>query len=153
MTGFDIACQMAGSCLCFRARKLSRLITRTYDEALRPLGLQATQVTLLSAVAMGKDQGLSMPRIAAALATDLSTLSRNLRPLERDGAISIGRAEDDRRVRIARITAKGEALLEAAWPKWQRAHEKVAALIGDAQTLREQVDLAIAGMAQGQPRK
>ena len=43
---------MADQCLCFRARRVSRALTRRYDEALRPLGIQATQLTLLNAIAL-----------------------------------------------------------------------------------------------------
>src|SRR5690606_30465729 len=121
----DPAQVMTAGCLCFRTRRLSRLITRAYDEALRPIGLQATQLTLLNAIAMGREAGQLMPRIASILAMDATTLSRNLRPLERDGLIVIGRREDDRRVRVARLTAAGEARLEAALPLWQEAHDRI----------------------------
>ena len=142
MDAYDFALQMTGQCLCFRSRRVSRLITRAYDDALRPLGLQATQLTLLNAVAMGGRAGAPMLRIAAALAMDLSTLSRNLRPLEREGAIEIVRDESDKRVRVARLTADGERLLAAAWPLWQQAHQSVIAALGleGAETLRDQLD-------------
>ena len=41
-------------CLARRARLLSRVITRIYDEALRPVDLKATQLTILVAISAAK---------------------------------------------------------------------------------------------------
>ena len=146
MNTIDAARTMAANCLCFRSRRLARLITRAYDEALRPLGLEATQLTLLNAVALSSEIGCPMRRLADALAMDLSTLSRNLKPLETRGAIAIGRLEKDRRVRIAAVTAEGRALLDAAWPLWRKAHERLSGALGPQGTdmLRQQLDSAAA---------
>ena len=55
---------MADQCLCFRARRVSRALTRIYDEALRPLGIQATQLTLLNAIALTGEAGGPMSATA-----------------------------------------------------------------------------------------
>jgi DNA-binding MarR family transcriptional regulator len=68
---------MADQCLCFRARRVSRALTRMYDEALRPLGIQATQLTLLNAIALSGAEGGPMSATAEVLAMDGTTLSRN----------------------------------------------------------------------------
>jgi hypothetical protein len=60
----DAALVMAADCLCLRARRVSRALTRMYDDALRPLGIQATQLTLLNAVTMCGGEGATMPRLA-----------------------------------------------------------------------------------------
>ncbi|HEX8212376.1 MAG TPA: hypothetical protein VF584_19530 [Longimicrobium sp.] len=60
----DAARVMAADCLCFRARRVSRALTRMYGDALRPLGIQATQLTLLNAVTMCGGEGASMARLA-----------------------------------------------------------------------------------------
>lgn len=149
MDTIDAARMMAANCLCFRSRRLARLITRAYDEALRPLGLEATQLTLLNAVALSGSTGCPMRRLADALAIDLSTLSRNLKPLESCGAITVGRLDKDRRVRIATLTSEGRALLDAAWPLWRRAHERLSDVLGPEATdrLRQQLDGAAAATA------
>src|SRR5690606_9360436 len=115
----------AEECLCFRARRVSRALTRLYDEELRPLGLQATQLTLLNAVALGGGTGAPMGRLADVLAMDPTTLSRNLRPLERAGLLEILRSLADRRVRLARLTEEGRRTVVAAFPHWERAHRRV----------------------------
>lgn len=144
---------MTADCLCFRVRRVSRAITRMYDEALRPLGLHATQLTLLNAVTMC-GEGATMPRLADILAMDQTTLSRNLRPLEKSGWIRIDRMETDRRVRLARLTPDGERLLAGALPLWTQAHERVVAALGHdaALELRDRLDAVSAAHATLAPR-
>lgn len=136
---------MADECLCFRARRVSRALTRLYDEELRPLGIQATQLTLLNAVSIGGPTGAPMGRLADVLAMDPTTLSRNLKPLEREGLLEIVRSSEDRRVRLARLTDQGRRMLSLALPHWERAHRTVVAALGPeaALSLRAGFDAAV----------
>jgi DNA-binding MarR family transcriptional regulator len=139
---------MAAECLCFRARRVSRTLTRIYDEALRPLGLQATQLTLLNAVAMA-GEGATMGRLADVLAMDPTTLSRNLRPLAKAGLVRAAPHPADARVRLASLTPAGERVVEEALPLWTQAHRRVVAALGagPAAELRERFDAAAAAAA------
>lgn len=121
---------MAAECICFRARRVSRALTRLYDEALRPLGLQATQLTLLNAIALVEEAGAPTSRLAEVLAMDATTLSRNLRPLEKDGLIRITRLKEDRRVRRVRLTPEGRRRIAEALEPWQKAQEHVVTALG-----------------------
>lgn len=149
MDHLDAARIMAADCLCFRSRRTARAITRAYDAALRPTGLQATQVTLLNVVALGPDGAQPMGRLAEFLALEISTLTRNLRPLEAAGLIAIGRSPKDRRVRVVRLTEAGAARLAAALPHWNRAHAEIVATLGDetARSLHSALDQANSAMA------
>jgi DNA-binding MarR family transcriptional regulator len=140
---------MTAQCLCFRARRVSRALTRMYDEALRPLGLQATQLTLLNAVTMCGEAGAPMGRLADVLAMDATTLSRNLRPLEKAGLVRMERLPADRRVRLATLTPAGRRMVEEALPLWTRAHERVVASLGAeaAADLRDRFDATAAAAA------
>jgi DNA-binding MarR family transcriptional regulator len=137
---------MAAECLCFRARRVSRVLTRVYDEELRPLGIQATQLTLLNAIALSGEAGARMNWLAELQAMDGTTLSRNLRPLERAGLIVIGRLAADRRVRVVELMPEGQRLIQEAHPHWQRAHERIVSFLGPeaAAELRESFDAAVA---------
>ena len=139
---------MTADCLCFRARRVSRALTRMYDEALRPLGLQATQLTLLNAVTMCGERA-TMARLADVLAMDGTTLSRNLRPLEAQGWLRLDRLETDRRGRLARLTPAGERLVAEALPLWRQAHERVVGTLGReaALELRDRFDAVSAAHA------
>ncbi|MGL4415205.1 MarR family winged helix-turn-helix transcriptional regulator [Roseinatronobacter monicus] len=130
MDHLEAARIMAADCLCFRARRAARAITRAYDAALRPTGLQATQVTLMNAIALGPDGAQPMGRLSEGLALELSTLTRNLRALEKAGLVEIGRSEADRRVRVARLTEAGAAKLSDALPHWKQAHGEIVAALG-----------------------
>ena len=122
----------------------SRAITRMYDDALRPLGIQATQLTLLNAVAMFGEQGATMSRLAEILAMDATTLSRNLKPLETANRLFVSRLPMDRRVRVALLTQEGERCVAAALPLWTQAHARIVAALGeqDALELRDRFDRA-----------
>ena len=146
MDHFDAAHAIAAECLCFRARRISRVLTRLYDEALRPLGIQSTQLSVLSAIAKGGEGGNLMARMAEGLAMDLTTLSRNLRPLEKAGLVRIERQPSDRRVRVALLTSEGERVLAGALPLWRTAHERVTQALGldAAAELRGRLDTASA---------
>lgn len=111
------------SCACFKSRVASRQITREYDEALRPLGLRATQYTLLAAVTLSEG-GSTITDLADALAMDRSTLSRNLKPLERRGLVRLS-AEGYRRARTVEITPAGADLFRKAFALWQKAQERL----------------------------
>lgn len=143
MNAFDVAQAIRSDCLCFRARRAARVITRAYDDALRPLGIQATQLTLMSAIAAAGEPGQTMGSLAEVLALDAATLTRNLRVIEGAGIVDISRSDTDRRVRIVRLTAKGERLLDEALPLWRAAQAQVVNALGGAEAatdLRERLD-------------
>ena len=149
MTHLDAARAMAADCLCFRARRAARAITRAYDTALRPIGLQATQVTLMNVIALGPDGAQPMGRLSDILALEISTLTRNLRALEKSGLVEIGRSDKDRRVRVVRLTEAGKTRLAGALPLWKQAHGRIVEALGDetANALHAALDAASLAMA------
>lgn len=141
---------MCDECLCFRARRASRAITGIYDDALRPLRLQATQLTLLNAIALQGERGGVMRDVAAFLAMDATTLSRNIRPLETAGLVRVDRKPADGRVRMAVVTPAGERMIEQALPLWRQAHRRILSALGPgaAANLRRQFDLAASAVSE-----
>ena len=150
---------ITADCLAFRVRRVSRVLTRLYDEALRPLGIQATQLTLLNAIVMccrEHPAGAPMSTLADVLAMDLTTLSRNLRPLEKSRLVEISRSPLDRRVRLARLTTAGQHLIGNALPLWRHAHARVVEALGPAAAaeLKAAFDATVAAVnrpSQGRP--
>jgi DNA-binding MarR family transcriptional regulator len=114
--------------MCHKVRRVARLVTNAYDEALRPAGLRATQFAVLTAV--GAEGSMTITALAQLLGMDRTTLSRNLGPLERDGLIKIG-PEGWRRSRTLEITKKGKARFREILPFWQRAQEALRKKLGD----------------------
>jgi DNA-binding MarR family transcriptional regulator len=114
-------------CLCLASRKAARAITRAYEAKLRPLGIRATQFSLLTLI-LGHGK-IGIGALAEVSATERSTLSRNLALLEVSGLIAI-EPGDDARERTIRVTRKGTNLVEKALPVWREAQAAVAASIG-----------------------
>lgn len=119
--------RVAAECACANLRKTARAVTQFFDEALGPSGLRATQFTVLVAAALADPP--TMTRIADALVMDRSTLTRNLRPLERAGMVKIG-GGTDRRSRFVSLTTRGRDRLTAALPLWEQAQHQVVRRVG-----------------------
>ena len=114
-------------CACATLRKTSRTLTRMYDEALKPSGLLATQYIVL--VAIQKDQPATIGQLAETLVMDRTTLTRNLKPLEKSGLIASGRGEDQR-MHVVSLSLKGKTAVEKAFPLWRTVQSHVARTLG-----------------------
>ena len=123
----DIAEATAGTCLATRVRQLSRIVTRVYDDAMRPLGITASQYTLLAQLA-ARDS-ITAVEIGHELDIEKSTLSRNLKRLLALGHINMD-PPAGRRGRGLHLTAKGQAVLKDAFPIWQDAQKRTIGAIG-----------------------
>ena len=121
--------EVARHCACFNLRKAARAVTQLYDAALEPAGLRATQISVMVALALREKTPLG--RIAEAMVMDRTTLTRNLKPLEREGWIAI-EPGPDRRERYVGLTRSGRAVLERALPLWQAVQSRVAEGLGAA---------------------
>lgn len=118
---------VANTCACFNLRKASRTVTQLYDEILQPSGLLATQFTLLVAIAIAGSATIT--RLATELVMDRTTLTRNLKPLERQGLIEISPGQD-LRTRVVKLTASGSEALFKALPLWEQAQTRVVEGLG-----------------------
>jgi DNA-binding MarR family transcriptional regulator len=122
-----IAETTCASCIATRIRQLSRIITRVYDDALRPLGITASQFTLLSQLA--QQDGVTAVEIGFTLDIEKSTLSRNLKRLIDLGLILMDRPAG-RRGRGLHLTPKGQAVIKEGYPVWQWAQYKAVRVMG-----------------------
>lgn len=123
----DIAETTANACLATRVRQLSRIVTRVYDDAMRPLGITASQYTLLAQLA-ARD-AITAVEIGHELDIEKSTLSRNLKRLLALGHISMD-PPAGRRGRGLHLTPKGQAILKDAFPVWQDAQKRAFTVMG-----------------------
>ncbi len=123
------ASQISETCACFNLRKSTRLVTQLYDHKLRPAGIRATQFTIL--VAIQTNAPIAIQALSRITVMDRTTLARNLKPLERNGLIAITPGED-RRVRLARLTAQGQRVLSRALPLWKAAQAEFRHKLGSA---------------------
>jgi DNA-binding MarR family transcriptional regulator len=119
-------------------RRAARRVTHLYDTVLAPTGLKLCQYGILWSL---NARGAALPSVqelAEELVLDRSTLGQNLRPLERDGFISLLTDPRDRRVRLIALTKQGLAKYCEAHPYWKTAQERFEAVFGEreAQQLR-----------------
>jgi len=115
-------------CACLAIRQAARLVTQFYGAELHGR-LEIPQFGLLSV--LDRRPGCNQSALARTLNLDKTTLSRNLKLMEKNGWIE--RAEsDDRRERGFELTAEGKKLLRAARPGWKRAQERFQAGMGAA---------------------
>ena len=121
-------------CLCALIRKAGRVATRSYDKCLKPCGLKVTQLGMLAKIA--RRPSITVSELAESLAMDQTTVSRNLRVLERSGYISLDDEMTDHRVRRIRISDSGISKMNEAIPFWEKAQLDMERLLG-----RENIDV------------
>ena len=130
----------AAGCTCLRLRKASRCISQIYDQHLQRHGLTITQYSLLAH--LNRLDGVSIGTLAEKLIMDPTTLTRNLRPLEREGLIVQAADPRDRRSRRLHLTDPGRTKLTLAKPAWVEAQRQIELALGvdDAIALHAALD-------------
>lgn len=129
---FETTLHVRDHCLCLAAQRAARALARRFDEALRPVGLTSGQFSLL--MSLNRPEPPTMGSVAALLAMDRTTLTANLKPLERRGLVETRIDAADRRGRRLLLTAAGRKVLRAALPNWQRTYADVDRLLAAAGT-------------------
>jgi DNA-binding MarR family transcriptional regulator len=120
---------VVATCLGYQTRKLARAVTRLYNDRLRPLGLNLTEMNLLAAIAA---QGSVQPaRLGRAMALEKSTLSRNSSRLVERGWVEVRDHPDGRGVLLT-LTARGNEMLLRAVPAWEQAQQQAQSLVAVA---------------------
>ncbi len=114
-------------CLCLHVQRAARALARRFDDVLRPLGLTHGQFSLL--MALNRPEPPNIGDVATLLAMDRTTLTANLKPLERRGLVKVRVDKADKRGRRLVLTAAGHALLVAATPVWTKAHAETERLL------------------------
>jgi DNA-binding MarR family transcriptional regulator len=74
---------------------------------------------------------------------DRTTLTANLKPLERRGLVKVSIDDADKRTRRLKLTPAGRALLVAAVPIWKQTHAIVETLLPRANCEELRADLRV----------
>jgi DNA-binding MarR family transcriptional regulator len=114
-------------CAAYQFRRTSRAVARLYDTALAPSGIRSTQFALLTAIA--KLQPVAISRVAEILVIDLTTMTRSLKLLQKEGLVQIA-PRGARRQRLLTLTSKAEKALAAAVPLWREMQARFLAELG-----------------------
>ena len=133
---FEKTIEVRDACLCLHVQRAARALARRFDVVLRPLDLTSGQFSLLTS--LNRPAPPTIGSVAELLAMDRTTLTANLKPLERRGLIQVAIDKDDKRSRRLIITPAGRELLAKAYPIWREAHTALEFKIanGSAEDLR-----------------
>jgi DNA-binding MarR family transcriptional regulator len=115
-------------CACQSLRRLTRIVTRIYDQELRKAGVEITQFGLLTALAATGET--NQKRLSAGLAMDSTTLTRTLGLIRKQGWIRV-KPGKDRRERLFGLTRAGKRQLAEAQAHWERAEHRLRQELGD----------------------
>ena len=139
VTATSVTHHIRDTCLCLHIQRAARAVGRRYDDALRPMRLTNGQFSLL--MSLNRAEAPSIGSVAALLAMDRTTLTANLKPLERRGLVKVAVDAADRRSRLMSLTSAGRDLLAAAIPLWKRAQTMNEHLVSPSSCDRLRADL------------
>ncbi len=136
---FETTLVVRDACLCLHAQRAARALARRFDLALKPLSISSGQFSLLTS--LNRPKPPSLGSVASLLAMDRTTLTANLKPLERRELVETSHDGADRRVRLLSLTAAGRAVLTDAVPIWKQLHAVIEAELSDPGRLRSDLVL------------
>jgi DNA-binding MarR family transcriptional regulator len=133
---FETTLLVRDCCLCLHAQRAARALARRFDEALRPVGLNNGQFSLM--MSLNRPKPPNMGSVASLLAMDRTTLTAALKPLERRGLVEVTADPADKRSRLLSLTPAGRSSLSSAVPIWERTHASLEAALeaGESERLR-----------------
>lgn len=120
--------QVAETCMGLHIRRASRILTQVYDSALRPTGLVVNQFTLLVAIHLLEPVPITC--LAEELFADQTTVTRNIKLLQKQGFVAIAPGED-RRIKLVSLTTEGQTVLTEAMPLWEQVQADLRQRFGE----------------------
>ena len=126
-------------CVCQNLRRLTRMVTRIYDQELRHADIEITQFGLLTALTLVGEA--NQKTLSAGFAMDSTTLTRTLGLMRQRGWIAV-KPGKDRRERLFRLTEAGHRQIAKAEPHWRAAEQRLRRTIGEATMTQMQTGLA-----------
>jgi len=115
-------------CSCFNLRKATRAVTQFFDHSLEPAGIRSTQFNLL--ITLASVSARTLTEMADHMVMDRTTLTRNLKPLEKQGLIQTVTPRDKRSKAYA-LTERGREVVARGMPLWTRAQNRITGSLGD----------------------
>ncbi len=138
---FTTTIRVRDNCLCLHSQRAARAIARKFDEAFRPLDLKSGQFSIL--MSLTRPEPPTLGAVADLLGMDRTTLTANLKPLERRGLLEVAPDAKDRRLRRLSLTEAGRDILIDAVPLWEWTQAEIEAALGidgDPDRLRSELN-------------
>jgi DNA-binding MarR family transcriptional regulator len=131
---FETTLYVRANCMCLHVQRAARSLARRFDEALKPVGLTNQQFSLL--MSLNRPEPPRMKEVALLLALDRTTLTANLKPLERRGLANAMPDPEDGRSRRLELTDEGRELLARAVPIWRKTEEEIEKKLANPAAIR-----------------
>ena len=131
-------CETA-QCVAYNLRKASRIASKVYEKEMRGAPVHGPQFSLMIIIAKRGTETIT--GLARDIGADRTTLTRNLRQLERKGLIRISQGSDNRAKAVA-LLPDGEKAIRESVRHWKRAQTKVVDALGAERWSRMLGDLA-----------
>jgi DNA-binding MarR family transcriptional regulator len=128
---YDLTPKVRMTCMCLHVQRAARAMARRYDDALKPAGLTNGQYSLM--MVLNAADSPTMQIISMVLDMDRTTVTANLKPLERRGLLKVTVDPEDRRSRRATLTPAGRKVL------WRRCQAAIEKLVPDAERIRSEL--------------
>lgn len=119
--------EVARDCIAVRARLMNRIITNTYDTAMRPYGIKLNQASILTMILIRGTPGFA--DISHMLHMEKSTLSRTIQRMRKQGWVEV--VQDEGGSTVLRVTQVGEDILKKAYLAWEEAQTEISKLLCD----------------------
>jgi MarR family transcriptional regulator for hemolysin len=117
-------------CLAHAIRRADRVVSQLYNAHLAPLGIRVTQFSILRALdSLGTT---TASQIQDVLVMDQTTVSRGLKPLIRDGYISVAEGATKREKSLS-LSKEGMTLYKQALGPWNDAQTAFRQKLGKGQ--------------------
>ena len=134
----DVVPYDALNCTHTSLRRAARQLTQLYDDALAPVGLTSAQALLVAQIdelgGAPEGKGIPLLTLSKRLSIQTSALTHALRPLVRDGLVEVSTDPDDRRIKRARLTARGLVQTQQMYALWRDANRRIEGVLGDGKT-------------------
>lgn len=136
---FETTILVRDTCLCLHAQRAARALARRFDDALKPVGITSGQFSLL--MSLNRPQPPNLSSVATLLAMDRTTLTANLKPLQRQRLVEMMADPTDGRARLLRLTPAGRAVLTEATPIWRHRHAEIEKELSNPDHLRLELNI------------
>lgn len=120
----DAKLALTGVCTCAVLRKVTRQMTKVYEDAMAACPLTLSQFGIVAHVI--RSDGPSLQTLSDALRMDQSTLSRSIKSLEKLAFLELSPSQTDARIKEVRVTPAGINAFELTAPEWKIAQSTIA---------------------------
>lgn len=128
--GFTAKGERLSEAVLYSVARTCNLLVRELARVYQPFGLSAASFNLLMLLKHGADpERMTQQEVGKRLVVSASDMTGLLDRLEKKGLVQRIPGKD-RRSKLLRITAKGQALLDEVWPKHLETVERLAGRVG-----------------------